>query len=236
MVPSSASFNTACSLDGRAYQERIQWIADLNQRSLLRTRRQGNALVLTYALTALSDVEKMVKQEQECCAFLEFHLQIGAEVDLTISVPSHAASNADDLLAPFDGRAQTGAASTCCGTCETPAPSVQEGKAAGAAVLTSATAVLACGACCVIPLAFPAIAASMAGGLLAWLARAHTWMTGLAVMVVVVAWLWIWRQTVKHKARVSKSTLGLMGAASMIMLLALVWPKIEAPLMALLQR
>lgn len=236
MAPNSASYNAVCSLDGRAYQERLQWITDLNRSSLLRSRRQGNALTLTYALTALSDVEKLAKQEQECCAFLEFNLQIGAEVDLTISVPDHAASNADDLLAPFDGKAYAGAANACCGACETPAPPVREGKAAGAAVLTSATAVLACGACCVIPLAFPAIAASLAGGLLAWLARAHAWMTGLALIVVVAAWLWIWRQTVKHKARVSKPTLGLMGAGSLIMLLALAWPKIETPILALLQR
>jgi len=236
MIPNAVSSAATCSLEGRAYQERIRWIAELNQRSLLRSSRQGSVLNLTYALIARSDVEKMVTQEQECCAFLDFSLQVSEAVDLTISVPGHAASRADDLLAPFDGTARLGTDITCCGICESPAFPVQESKAAGAAMLTSATAVLTCGACCVIPLAFPAIAATMAGGLLAGLARAHTWMTGVAVGVVVLAWLWIWRQTVKHKARASNATLGLMGAASLVTLLAIAWSSIEVPLIALILR
>lgn len=225
-----------CSLDGHAYQERIRQIAELNQKALLRSSRHGSELILTYARTALSDVEKMVKQEQQCCSFLEFRLKIGEEISLTISVPSHEASRADDLLAPFDGDAHAGASATCCGACETPAPPIREDKAAGVAMLTSVTAVLACGACCAIPLAFPAIAAGVVGGLLAWLARSHTWITGIAVAMVVMAWLWVGRQMATHRARASRTTLGLMGAASLVMLLAVAWSSIEAPLIALLQR
>jgi hypothetical protein len=111
---------------------------------------------------------------------------------------------------------------------------VKTGRVAGAAAATSTTAVIACSACCLLPLAFPAVAASaVAGGLLAWLAGAHVWLTVLAVCAVGAAWLWVWRQSVKRKARPAGSTLGLMAVASLVLLLALAWSHIEPTLMGL---
>ena len=47
-----------------------------------------------------------------------------------------------------------------------------------------ATGAVACGVCCVLPFAFPAVAAASTGSLLAWFAGAHNWVTALAGMMV----------------------------------------------------
>lgn len=223
----------ACSLEAHAFQERVKWIAALNQQFLRSFSRQGRTLTLIYDAAALQQVEEMVTRERDCCAFLEFDLQRGETVKLTIIVPAQAADDSDKLLAPFYQQVTADAVS-CCGTCETPARPMRAGGAAGVAVTTSTTAVVACGACCVIPLAFPAVTATVAGGALAWLGKAHVWMTGLAVLVVVIAWLWIWRQRVKRGTRASNATISLMSVASLVALLAVAWPQIEPSLMAAL--
>jgi len=224
----------ACSLEAHAFQERVKWIAALNQQFLRSVDRQGRTLTVIYDFAALQQIEEMVTRERECCAFLEFDLQRGEAVKLTITVPAHAAADSDQLLMPFYQQQVTADAASCCGTCETTARPVRAGGAAGVAVTTSATAVVACGACCVIPLAFPAVTATVAGGALAWFGKAHVWMTVLAVLVVVVAWLWIWQQRVKRGARASKATIGVMSAASLVALLAVVWSQLEPSLIAAL--
>lgn len=225
----------ACSLEARDFQERVAWITALNQRFLRRSQRQGSTLTLTYDAAARPQVEDMVSRERDCCAFLEFEvINADSEVELRITVPANATDNADALLAPFQGDPGSMAATECCGACEVPVSPVKAGRAAGTAMATSAMAVVACGACCVLPLAFPAVAATAAGGALAWLGGAHLWMTGLAALTVGAAWLWIWRQSVKRKARAATSTLVLMGLASLALVLAIAWPRIEPSLMAAL--
>lgn len=231
----SASAGPACSLEARAFQERLAWIGVLNQKFLRHSQRQGNTLTLTYDAAARSQVEDMVSRERDCCAFLEFEVADANEkVELSITVPAHAADNADVLLAPFHGDSTSIAVTECCGACDIPASPIKAGRVAGTAVATSTTAVVACGACCVLPLAFPALAATAAGGALAWLGGAHLWVTGLAALIVAAAWLWIWRQSVKRKARAATSTLVLMGLASLTLALAIAWPRIEPSLMAAL--
>lgn len=231
----NTSAGPACSLEARAFQERLAWIGVLNQSFLRRSQRQGNTLTLTYDAAARSQVEDMVSRERDCCAFLEFEVtNADEEVELRITVPLHATDNADALLAPFQGNQMSAAAAECCGACDVPASPVKAGRVAGTAVATSATAVVACGACCVLPLAFPTIAATAAGGALAWLGGAHMWMTGLATLTVAAAWLWIWRQSVKRNARAATSTLILMGLASFASGLAIAWPRIEPSLMTAL--
>ncbi|MBN8716344.1 MAG: hypothetical protein J0H95_05125 [Xanthomonadales bacterium] len=227
--------NPACSLEAHAFKERVKWIAALNQQFLRSVSRRGPTLTLVYDPGALQQVEEMVTRERDCCAFLAFDLQPGENVELTITVPAQAAGDADQLLASFYQEQTAAGAEACCGTCETTVRPARAGGAAGAAVTTSAAAVVACGACCVIPLAFPAVTATVAGGVLAWLGKAHVWMTGFAVLVVV-AWLWIWRQRVKRGTRASKAALGLMGIASLVALLAVAWPQIEPSLIAALSR
>lgn len=54
----------------------------------------------------------------------------------------------------------------------------KQGRTAGAIAATAGTAALACGVCCVLPIAIPAIALTGAGSVLAWFGKAHAWMTG----------------------------------------------------------
>lgn len=230
----TTTLGSACSLEGRAFQERLAWIAALNRKHLRRAQRQGATLTLTYDPAAWHDVEALVSREQACCAFLDFRITHGSEeVSLDITVPTHASQDANALLAPFQGDRSATQATECCGACIEPVNPVKAGRLAGAATATSATAVVACAACCLLPLAFPAIAATaMAGGLLGWLAGAHVWLTVLAVVAVAGAWLWVWRQSVKRKARLAPSTSWLMGLASLVLVLALAWPHVEPRLMA----
>ncbi|MFC3715557.1 hypothetical protein ACFONC_05260 [Luteimonas soli] len=88
-------------------------------------------------------------------------------------------------------------------------------------------AALACGVCCVLPIALPAIALTTAGSVLAWLGSAHAWATGLAVVLVLAGWLWTWRQSLKSKAWPASTTLWLMGTATLALGGALTWPRIE---------
>lgn len=231
----NTSSGPTCSLETRDFQERVAWIAALNQEFLRRSERHGSTLTLTYDTAARSQVEDMVSRERDCCAFLEFKItSAGEEVVLNVTVPTHATESADKLLAPFLGGPMSVAATECCGACDVPASPVKAGRVAGTAIATSTTAVVACGACCVLPLAFPAVAATAAGGALAWLGGAHLWITGLAAFTVGAAWLWIWRQSVRRKARAATSTLVLMGLASLALALAIAWPRIEPSLMAAL--
>ena len=110
------------------------------------------------------------------------------------------------------------------------------GKAAGlGAMAASSAAVIACGACCILPLALPAIALASLGGTLAWLAGAHPWLTGLSVLIVIAAWAWIIWQGRRTGKRQARSTLVLMSISTAFTLLALAWPWIEPSIMAALR-
>lgn len=101
------------------------------------------------------------------------------------------------------------------------------GRTAGAIAATAGTAALACGVCCVLPIAIPAIALTSAGGALAWFGRIHAWATWIAAAAVVAGWLWIWRLAAKSAARTAPTTLWLMGIATAALGVALFWPSIE---------
>ncbi|HZH44239.1 MAG TPA: hypothetical protein VEY50_09180 [Lysobacter sp.] len=108
----------ACSLDGHAFQVRLQEIAALNARHLRSERRLGTTLELEYAVEACAQVEAMIERERECCAFLDFRLaQMGDRIALTITVPEQARDQADVLLQPFTRDNATTAASCCGGSC-----------------------------------------------------------------------------------------------------------------------
>lgn len=57
------------------------------------------------------------------------------------------------------------------------------------AAATTAIGAVACGVCCVLPFAWPAVAAAGAGGALAWVGRAHGVATSIALVIVMAAWL-----------------------------------------------
>lgn len=95
-------------------------------------------------------------------------------------------------------------------------------KAVGAAaVITSSGTVLACAACCTLPLALPAVAVGAAGGVLAWLEAASGWMTGLSVGILAAAWLMVVSQTRRSRKRAASSTLYMLAGSTLLTTLAL---------------
>jgi len=90
-----------------------------------------------------------------------------------------------------------------------------------------AAGAVACGVCCVLPFALPAVALASAGGVVAWLGRLQVWSLLLAVAVVAVAWILIIVQSVSTKTKPSRSTLYMMGIATTVLIVALLWSRIE---------
>lgn len=103
----------ACTLGTRDFRQRLAWIADLNRDALRAQRRDGLRLELTYARAALDRVREMVAREQDCCAFLTFHLQQEPDtVRLVIEAPEDARDALDAVFEPFQAREP---AATVCG-------------------------------------------------------------------------------------------------------------------------
>jgi hypothetical protein len=108
-------------------------------------------------------------------------------------------------------------------------------RAASVAALTTAAGAVACGVCCVLPFALPAVAAASAGGALAWFGRAHGIMTLIASAIVVGAWISIVAQSRRTQRRPASSTQYAMGIATAALALAIVWPRIEPYLIDMLR-
>ncbi|MFN3402036.1 MAG: hypothetical protein ACK4Z4_16980, partial [Ferrovibrio sp.] len=83
----NTALTIACTLDSTDFKGRVADIRDLASRHLLSSRREPLRLHLTYAAAALPEVQNLVAQESECCAFLDFHIQSGERVALTITAP-----------------------------------------------------------------------------------------------------------------------------------------------------
>ncbi len=92
----------ACALSSADYQERVMSIRELAARSLVSARRTPLSLHLVYAQDALELVRQLVRDEQSCCAFLDFKLVDRSDgVHLSITAPEEAAEAADLLFAHF---------------------------------------------------------------------------------------------------------------------------------------
>jgi hypothetical protein len=113
---------------------------------------------------------------------------------------------------------------------------LSETKAAGAVAATASTVALACGVCCVLPFALPAAMLGSVGGTLAWFAEAYRWMTPIAVLAVAAGWLWIGYRSRSSSRRPARLTLVVMGFATAMMTLALLWPGIEPVVIGMLRR
>ena len=108
--------------------------------------------------------------------------------------------------------------------------------AAGAAALTSSsTAVIACAACCVLPLMLPAAALAASGGVLAWLAGAHVWITLAATVLIVAAWVVASRTSRRTGLKPHRGTVIILAVSTALVALALAWPAIEPLLVTALQ-
>jgi hypothetical protein len=107
-------------------------------------------------------------------------------------------------------------------------------RVAASAIVVAATGAVACGVCCVLPFALPAALLAGSGGILTWFAGAQSWMTIVAIVAVVGAWLWIWIRSFRTTRRAVPSTILTMTGATLLAGAALVWPRLEPLVFALL--
>jgi hypothetical protein len=117
-----------------------------------------------------------------------------------------------------------------------PPPPRPKTRVAGAAAAIAATGALACGMCCVLPFALPAAILAVSGGALAWFAGLMPWLTAIAMLAVAGGWLWVALLTQRARRRPALSTLLTMGASTVLLTAALVWPLLEGPIVGLLRR
>ena len=110
-----------------------------------------------------------------------------------------------------------------------------ENAVGAATVTTSAGAVLACSACCVLPLALPAVALGGAAGLVAWMEAVHGWITGLSIVFLLAGWAFVAMQAHRTGKRAARATISMLLAATGLTLVALSWPLLEPTLVALFQ-
>lgn len=108
-------------------------------------------------------------------------------------------------------------------------------RAASAAAATVAVGAVACGVCCVLPFALPAVVLASSGGVLAVFAQAFWGALYLATIMVGGAWLWVFADTRRTGKRPARSTLTMMAVATAALGAAAVWPTIEPHLIAVLK-
>lgn len=230
----------ACTLAPGEFKQRLARIAALNKEALRKYERRDLVLDLTYAPEAREHVQEMVRDEQACCEFMAFELhETDNEIRLTVTAPETARGAADILFEQLV--ANTPAPSSC--ACAASAPVVgnasseqQPGsKAAGVTTVTLSTGAVACGVCCVLPFALPTTILASTGSLLAWFVKLHVWVTILAILSVVGAWGWIGWQTRRTRRKPARSTLFTMGAATVLLTVAVLWPLLEKPLIRMLR-
>jgi hypothetical protein len=224
----------ACTLAPGAFKDRLTWIAALNQDALRSYERQDLVLELVYSLEAREHVHEMLRNEQACCAFLAFELhEVGNEIRLTITAPETAREAANTLFDQFLAKAPTSSSCACATTAsivKAPSKALPGTKAAGVTAVTLSTGAVACGVCCVLPFALPATILASTGSLLAWFVKVHVWVTILAILSVIGAWGWIAWQTRRTRRWPAISTLFMMAAATVLLMVAVLWPLIERPL------
>lgn len=101
-----------------------------------------------------------------------------------------------------------------------------------AAMATAAGAVFAWAACCVLPMSLALVGVGLGG--LSWVAGQRTWITLAALAVIGVGWVVTWRRARSCRldsacAAPSRLGIGLLGAATALALLALIWQPIVEP-------
>lgn len=111
-----------------------------------------------------------------------------------------------------------------------------ETGASAAALATSSGALLACSACCVLPVALPAVALALGATTLSWMQAANGWLTVGAALMLLAAWGLVWRQSSRTGRRVAKATIYMLGTATVLTGIALAWPWLEPNLLALFKR
>lgn len=100
-------------------------------------------------------------------------------------------------------------------------------KAAPRTALATSGGAMACAACCVLPVAFPAIALAGGGALLIWIDAATKVMFVAALLSVTGAWGWVIYRARSTGKRTAKPTLLMMQAATAVLVLGLAFPAYE---------
>jgi len=98
---------------------------------------------------------------------------------------------------------------------------------ASTAATTTALGAIACGACCVLPFALPAVALAGTGGVIAWLGQAFWGALYLAGALVTMAWAWVAVASIRTRRRPAPSTLRAMFIATIALGVASLWPVLE---------
>lgn len=100
-------------------------------------------------------------------------------------------------------------------------------RLASTAATTTAIGAIACGVCCVLPFALPAVALAGTGGVIAWFGQAFWGALYTAGALVTLAWTWVAVITFRTKRRPAPSTLRAMLMATVALGVALIWPTLE---------
>jgi hypothetical protein len=87
-------------------------------------------------------------------------------------------------------------------------------RAASVAAVTTAVGAVACGVCCVLPFALPAVAAAGTGSMVPWFARAYGAATTLASVMVAGAWIAVGLQSRRARMKPSRPKLCAMTLAN----------------------
>ena len=153
--------STACALSPRDQNAALAWIGDLNAAALRTHRRDDLVVTLTYAPQARVRVLQMIREEQECCDFLDFRINDAPEaITVTIAAPESARAQIEPI---FDALSNAPAACDVACRCATKSratstPSVKRGSRRRRPFALPAALAVACAACCAVPLA-PLLAA-----------------------------------------------------------------------------
>lgn len=94
-------------------------------------------------------------------------------------------------------------------------------KAKGAVALISFGAV-ACGVCCALPFALPAVALAGSGGALAWIGGTQGLLAIVAAALVALAWIWVGVTSARSRRRPANATLIAMGLVTLVLASGLV--------------
>ncbi len=100
-------------------------------------------------------------------------------------------------------------------------------RLASTAATTTAIGAIACGVCCVLPFALPAVALAGTGGVIAWFGQAFWGALYTAGALVTLAWTWVAIITFRTRRRPAPSTLRAMLMATVALGVALIWPTLE---------
>ncbi len=100
-------------------------------------------------------------------------------------------------------------------------------RLASTAATTTAIGAIACGICCVLPFALPAVVLAGTGGVIAWFGQAFWGALYTAVALVTIAWAWVAVGSIRTKRRPAPSTMRAMLLATVALGGALIWPVLE---------